>query len=92
MWDEVIEPDVESLREDAKRAASATGTEVALQVKPGSPPHELIALSEEVDLLVIGSRRWGPAGRALLGRTGEELMRHAHCSLMLVPRPSRPHR
>jgi nucleotide-binding universal stress UspA family protein len=88
MWDELIEPDVESLREDTKRAASATGAEVAVEVKPGSPPDELVALSREVDLLVIGSRRWGPAARPWLGRTGEHLMHHAHCSLMVVPRPS----
>lgn len=87
MWDAVIEPDVESLRVDAERAASATGAEVALEVKSGSPPDELIALSREVDLLVIGSRRWGPAARPLLGRTGEELMHNARCSLMVVPRP-----
>ena len=88
MWDEFIAPQVESLREDAELAASATGAEVAVEVKPGSPPEELIALSQEVDLLVIGSRRWGTAARVLLGRTGEELMHNAGSSVMVVPRPS----
>jgi nucleotide-binding universal stress UspA family protein len=47
---------------------------------------ELVVLSEEVDLLVIGSRRWGAPARVLLGGTGEELMHDARCSVMVVPR------
>jgi nucleotide-binding universal stress UspA family protein len=86
MWDEVLEPDVESLRKDAEGAAAATRAEVTIEAKAGSPPEELIALSGEVDLLVIGSRRWGAAARVLLGSTGEELMHDARCSVMVVPR------
>jgi hypothetical protein len=41
VWEEVIEPGVESLREDAERAASATGAVVAAEAKQGSPPAEL---------------------------------------------------
>jgi nucleotide-binding universal stress UspA family protein len=88
IWDEVIEPKVESLREDAQREASATGAEVAVEVIPGSPPEQLIALSREVDLMVIGSRRWGSASPVPLGSTGEELMHDAGCSVTVVPRPS----
>ncbi len=88
IWDAVVEPDVESLREDAERAASATGADVVVEAGPGSPPDELIELSREVDLLVIGSGRWGAAARVLLGTTGEELMHQACCSVMVVPRPA----
>ena len=46
VWgEEVIEPEVELLREDADRAASATGAVVAVDAKQGSPPESLIALS-----------------------------------------------
>ena len=86
IWDELIEPDVESLREDAERAVRATGADASVDVRPGSPPDELIALSRQVDLLVIGSRGWG-AARLLLGGTGEELMHDARCAVMVVPRP-----
>jgi nucleotide-binding universal stress UspA family protein len=44
-------------------------------------------LSDEVDLLVIGSRRWGPLTRVLLSGTGEALMHGARSSIMVVPRP-----
>jgi nucleotide-binding universal stress UspA family protein len=86
MWNEALEPDVESLRKDAEDAAEATGAEVTVEVKAGSPPKELIALSAEVDLLVVGARTRGP-GRAL-GRTGEELMHDARCSVILVAHPA----
>jgi nucleotide-binding universal stress UspA family protein len=87
VWDALFEPDVGSLREDAERAVRATGADATVEVRPGDPPEELIALSGDVDLLVIGSRRWG-AARLLLGCTGEELMHDAPCSVMVVPRPA----
>jgi nucleotide-binding universal stress UspA family protein len=90
MWDEVIEPDVESLRVAAQREASATGADFTLEAGFGAPADELIALSGEVDLLVIGSRRWGPAVRVLLGSTGEALMHNAACSVIVVPRSAGP--
>ena len=61
----------------AQREASATGADFTVEVGFGAPVDELIALSGEVDLLVIGSRRWGPAVRVLLGSTGEALMHNA---------------
>lgn len=87
MWDEVIKPEVESLRKEAEGASSATGAESVVEAKSGCPPDELIALSQEVDLLVIGSRRWGAVERVLLGSTGEKVMHDAHCPVVLVPRP-----
>jgi nucleotide-binding universal stress UspA family protein len=39
-----------------------------------------------MDLLVIGSRRWGPLARLLLGSTGEALARDAGCPLLVAPR------
>jgi nucleotide-binding universal stress UspA family protein len=71
------------VRDHPMRVADAV---VEARAGSGSPPEMLIALSEEVDLLVIGSRRWGPAAHVLLGRTSEDLMHNARCSLMIVPR------
>lgn len=84
IWDTVIEPGVDSLRENAERAVSAAGADGVVEATPGSPPVELIALSREVDLLVIGSGHWGARARTF-GTTGEELMHQAHCSVMVVP-------
>ena len=89
IWDDVVQPDVESLRADAERASLATGADAAVEVGPGSPIRELVALSREVDLLAIGSRHWGSPASVLLGGTGEELMHWASCSVMVTPRPPR---
>ena len=85
IYDGVLEPRLESLSGDAQQAASATGADVAVEVKPGVPPEELIALSAEVDLLVIGSHRTGRTPRTRLGGTGDELMRNARCPVMVIP-------
>jgi nucleotide-binding universal stress UspA family protein len=84
-WDEVLAPKVDSLREDARRAASATGADVEVEAMAGSPPEALMEVSRQVDLLVIGSRRGGAAARRLLGSTGEALMHSARCPVMVVP-------
>lgn len=41
---------------------------------------------EGVDLLVIGSRGYGPARRVLLGSVSSKLARSAPCALLVVPR------
>jgi nucleotide-binding universal stress UspA family protein len=52
----------------------------------GTPVEELTALSNDVGLLLIGSRAWGPVRRVLLGSTAAGLMRHAACPLIVLPR------
>lgn len=54
----------------------------------GDPGYELRDMSRAVDLLVVGSRRWGPLARLVSGGVGETLVRDASSSLLIVPRPS----
>jgi nucleotide-binding universal stress UspA family protein len=58
-----------------------------VDLRRGHPTTLLDELSDDVDLIVIGSRRWGPLTRVLLGGTGESLMHGSRCSVMVVPRP-----
>lgn len=58
------------------------------EVRAGDPAEELAALATDADLLVVGSRRWGPLSRIAIGSTGDELMRGVPCSLLFVPRPA----
>jgi nucleotide-binding universal stress UspA family protein len=53
----------------------------------GRPADRLLELCADVDLLVIGSRRWGAVARLMLGSTGEALMHDASCPVLVVPRP-----
>jgi nucleotide-binding universal stress UspA family protein len=52
----------------------------------GLAGEQLAAFGDEVDLLVVGSRGYGPLRRMLLGSTSSYLAAHAHCSLLVVPR------
>jgi nucleotide-binding universal stress UspA family protein len=47
---------------------------------------ELAAFGDEVDILVVGSRGYGPVRRLVLGSTSDYLERHARCSLVVLPR------
>ena len=52
----------------------------------GEPAEELALYSRSVDLLVIGSRGYGPIGRVVHGSTAEKLARTARCPLLVLTR------
>jgi nucleotide-binding universal stress UspA family protein len=52
----------------------------------GLTGEELAAFGDEVDVLVVGSRSYGPVRRLVLGSTSDYLERHARCSLLVLPR------
>lgn len=54
----------------------------------GLAGEELAAFGDEVQLLVVGSRGYGPMKRLILGSTSDYLERHARCSLLVLPRSS----
>jgi nucleotide-binding universal stress UspA family protein len=58
------------------------------RVAYGLAGEELAAFGDEVDLLVVGSRSYGPVKRLMLGSTSDCLQRHARCALLVLPRPA----
>jgi nucleotide-binding universal stress UspA family protein len=52
----------------------------------GHPGEELSLYSASLDLLVIGSRGYGPVGRFVHGGTTRQLTRTARCPLLIIPR------
>lgn len=52
----------------------------------GLAGEELAAFGNELGLLVVGSRGYGPMRRLVLGSTSTYLERHARCSLLVLPR------
>jgi nucleotide-binding universal stress UspA family protein len=55
----------------------------------GNPVDKLLELSEVgVDLLVLGSRGFGPVMRLLIGSVSSRVIRGAPCPVMVVPRPA----
>lgn len=86
-WEELIGAQHEQTERLVAELA-ARNPALATEIRVGDPAEELAAAASEADLLVIGSRRWGPLARLVVGSTGEELAREAPCSLLLVPRPA----
>ncbi len=56
----------------------------------GLPAEDLADFGNEVDLLIVGSRGYGPWGRLVHGSTSARLARHVRCPLLIVPRVRRP--
>jgi len=52
----------------------------------GLAGEELAAFGDQVDILVVGSRGYGPVKRLVLGSTSDFLQRYARCSLLVLPR------
>jgi len=89
-------PSYNILREDIE-AAVRKGLESAVAGVPegircvdacleGDPSERLIAASEKLDLLVIGSRGYGPLRAVLAGGVSGRVIRGAHCPVIVVPR------
>ena len=84
---------LKTVREDTRAALDAAlaslpeGVEADYELLEGDVVDELAALDErEVDLLVAGSRGYGPVRRVLLGGVARRLIRRAACPLVIVPR------
>jgi nucleotide-binding universal stress UspA family protein len=52
----------------------------------GGPRDELSRLSDRVDLLIVGSRGYGPLGRLFHGSISSYLVGHTACPLLVLPR------
>lgn len=89
IYQQVIDGRVHMARDEAdrllERCASA-GVTASADVRLGDPARELTGLSAECDLLVLGSRRWGPVRRLALGSTAERVIRDASCPVLVPPR------
>lgn len=80
----------EELRSKAERALAevAAGVDASVQLDHGVAAEKLTALTpEDADLLILGSRGYGPLGRALLGSTSTEVVAGASLPVLVVPRP-----
>jgi nucleotide-binding universal stress UspA family protein len=70
----------------ARRLEACEGVTAEGELVVGDPAGELILASEGLDLLILGSRRWGPVRRLALGSTSERVIRHGACPVLVPPR------
>lgn len=84
----MTEAALEAYMEEAAQAIADLG-DVEPHVVYGDPVDELTAYSGSVDLLIIGSRDYGPVGRLMHGSTSHRLARKARCPLLILTRAAR---
>jgi nucleotide-binding universal stress UspA family protein len=85
----VAEAEVYAKTEAAVERAAAEllpGEDCALEVRRDDTCRLLLQASERLDLLVLGSRAYGPIRHALLGGVSAAVMRGAHCPVLVAPR------
>lgn len=75
----------------AARERIAALRESSLMPATASRAEELALYSRSVDLLVIGSRGYGPIGRVVHGNTAQKLARTARCPLLVLTRGGTTH-
>lgn len=76
---------IDELVEEAHdRVAALSG--VAPHAIYGDPAEELARFGASVDLLVVGSRSFGPLRRLVYGSTSRRLVQLARCPLLVLPR------
>jgi nucleotide-binding universal stress UspA family protein len=92
-----IYPDDPIRTEEARSAAQAETDKVlagldgphpeSVTVKAvhGFPVEELINAGRDADTLVLGSRGAGGFTRLMMGSTADQVSRHAHCPVLIVP-------
>ena len=92
-----IYPDDPIRTEEARSAAQAETDKVlagldgprpeSVTVKAvhGFPVEELINAGRDADMLVLGSRGAGGFTRLMMGSTADQVARHAHCPVLIVP-------
>jgi nucleotide-binding universal stress UspA family protein len=68
------------------RAQLPEGLDAETTVQEGDPPGLLAEASETVDLLICGSRGYGPLRTVLLGGVSGRLAHAAACPLLVLPR------
>jgi nucleotide-binding universal stress UspA family protein len=69
-----------------EEAAQALDIPSETVLRDGDPAEELAKSSEELDLMISGSRGYGPLRAVLMGGVSGRLIRLAHCPVIVVPR------
>ncbi len=88
------EPLVDKTRKAAEEAVSKAVAQLAeppvvtVKSASGVPAHALIDASRDADLVVVGSRGAGGFSRLLMGSVSTQVVHHAHCPVVVIPKQS----
>ena len=89
---EVSDPGRQEKRRQLETAAGRipAGIPHETRLLIGKAGRELADISGDFDLMIAGSRAYGPVRRTLLGSTTRKLMRSAACPVLVLPRGAGP--
>ena len=82
------------MRDGAKRDAEAAlaklgdSVRATVDAQEGNAADQLVEPSKKADVVVLGSRGYGPVRRVLLGGVSSAVVRDAHCPVLVLPRSS----
>jgi nucleotide-binding universal stress UspA family protein len=69
-----------------ERADAITGVDVTVDTAMGDAKRVIIRAAQDADLLVTGSRGYGPLHSVLVGSMSRHLVDHAACPVLVLPR------
>ncbi len=84
-----VEPDLASDNAQRRLDKACAAEGLSGDLLEGEPATELVAASSELDLLVLGSRGYGPVLRVALGSVSAGVLHRARCPLLVVPRAAK---
>lgn len=84
--DKMLEHSAEPIFENTKKLFDGTGFKLITVIQSGSPAEEiaLFAKSEQIDLIVIGSRGLGEIKGILLGSVSDRVAHISPCPVLIV--------
>jgi nucleotide-binding universal stress UspA family protein len=76
------------VEKEVRKAVEELGDDVPVEidVSVGEPVDTIVAITINLDLLICGSRGYGPLRAVLLGSVSRRLVNEAHCPVVALPR------
>lgn len=94
--------DTEAVKQTRAAAQEATDEAIArlggtrpdsltVEAVNGIPAEALLAAAADAEMIVVGSRGSGGFERLTMGSVGDQVARHAHCPVVIIPHERRGH-
>ncbi len=84
--EELLRAREEQMRAALERGLALVPGDMELSGELATPGMPTLSEQEDVDLIVVGSRGYGPIRRVLLGSMSTHLVRNARCPVLVCPR------